>query len=79
MEISSIWDNEGETFDRYTVVTTEEEHLGLNAALGLSHNPQSPQGFSQWTTAQEGKHLGKRVKFEDLSKHLQEHITGRLS
>jgi len=79
MTIKSIWDNEGETVDRYTVVFTDKERNGLHEALGLSNDPTSPQGFSQWTSAQEGEHLGKRLDFSDLPKHIQEHIEMRLS
>lgn len=36
------FDNGGETFDRYTIIDAKGE------MLGLSENPESPQGFSQW-------------------------------
>jgi hypothetical protein len=81
IEIKSIWDNGGETVDRYTVVvdSLHTGRAGLFDALGLSSNPTSPQGFSQWTCAQEGEHLGKKVDFDDLPGHIQEHIIERLS
>jgi len=36
-----IFDNQGETFDRYTVLIDNEIY-------GMSHNPLSPQGFNQY-------------------------------
>jgi hypothetical protein len=36
-----IFDNKGETFDRYTVLIDED-------AFGMSHNPLSAQGFNQY-------------------------------
>lgn len=38
-----ITDNGGATADRYSV------YLKDGSVLGLSHNPTSPQGFSQWS------------------------------
>jgi len=37
-----VWDNGGETADRYTVVT-EKQYV-----FGMSGNPFHPQGFSQF-------------------------------
>lgn len=76
MKITAIYDNGGKTLDRYTVVTDEPEHSGFVAMLGLS---EGGNGFSQWTAGQAGKHLGKKVKLEDLSEDTQKHIRGRLA
>lgn len=73
--IRSIWDNEGETLDRYTVVLNEKERDGTYMALGLDHNAVA---FSQFTSAIEGKHLGKRVTWDSLTDDLKNHIIGRL-
>jgi hypothetical protein len=75
-----VYDNGGESFDRYTVVLDEP---GTNRgddfmALGLSDNPGHPQGFSQFTTAQDGPHLGKRIKFADLPDEVRKHAVVRL-
>ena len=78
MNILKIYDNEGETADRYTVVINEV-HNGLYECLGLSEHPSHPQGFSQWSDCMLGSHLGKEVKFEELSIELQEHIKDRLA
>ena len=43
MIIRAITTNHGKTFDRYTV------YLWDGTCLTLSSNPDSPQGFSQWS------------------------------
>jgi len=62
-QIKTIWDNEGKSFDRYTVI------LKGGGGLGLSHNPESPQGFAQWlgdNDLHEGPHLGRKILWGDL-------------
>ncbi len=63
-----IYDNSGETFDRYTAVYMEypERHSKLYAARAMSENPFHPQGFGQYCTAMPGRHLGRRVEFHEL-------------
>lgn len=78
MNILKIYDNEGETFDRYTVVF-DEKHNGLYECLGLSEHPNSPLGFSQWSDCKLGNHLGKEINFNELSTELQEYIKGMLA
>ena len=77
MDILKIYDNEGKTFDRYTVVMNEQ-HNGLYDCLALSEHPTHPQGFSQWNDCILGSHLGKEISFDELSLELQEHIKWRL-
>lgn len=63
-----IYDNGGKTLDRYTVVFMDQpEHPAPSfAVLGMSEHPFHPQGFGQHCTAMPGRHLGKRIKFEQL-------------
>jgi hypothetical protein len=63
-----IYDNGGKTFDRYTAVYLDfPERDGLSyVARGMSENPSHPQGFGQFCTAMPGRHLGKRIKLDDL-------------
>ena len=63
-----IYDNDGTTFDRYTVVYMDEpgHRPGLFAARAMSRNPSDPQGFGQHCTALPGKHLGRRIELKDL-------------
>lgn len=79
MNIHAIYDNGGETWDRYTVLT-EPYYFGKSCdSLGLSDNCDQPNGFSQWCEAYEGKHLGKKIKLEQLPENVQNHIIKRLT
>lgn len=68
-----IYDNGGKTLDRYTAVYMDqpEYRQGTYAARGMSTHPFSPQGFGCFTSAKPGRHLGKRIKFEELPKDCQ--------
>ena len=62
-----IYDNGGESFDRYTAVyLNESAGNGMFNARGMSANPNHPQGFGQLTSAMDGEHLGKRIEFDEL-------------
>jgi len=73
MKISKVFDNGGATFDRYTIIFEDRPD-----ALGLSGNCDSPQGFSQFGVAIEGRHLGKRISFKDLPENVRLHIYQRI-
>ena len=74
MKIKAIYDNGGKTFDRYTVIFSD------GSALGLSHNPDSPQGFSQWCEAiANNKELGMEMTLAELPEHVQRHIKTRIT
>ncbi len=80
--VKSIWDNGGETFDRYSIVLNEDYHSypsELFACLGLSYNPNHPLGFSQMSGAKEGDHLGKPLEWAALPLNIQAHICSRLA
>jgi hypothetical protein len=67
-----IYDSGDSHLDRYTAVYMDQpEGDGLFSGRGMSEDPFHPQGFGQMTTAMPGRHLGKRMKFEDLSKPCQ--------
>jgi hypothetical protein len=77
-----VYDNGGETADRYTVVPQGPDYRERNGdqmMLGLSSNPTSPQGVSQWSSGQEGPHLGKKIPFNKLPPEIQKHVLRRLS
>lgn len=80
MKITAIYDNGGKTIDRYTVVTDELFNLKLYThqfnALGCDDN--GGHSFSQWGSAVHGRHLGRRVRFEDLNEATQTHIGRRV-
>ena len=75
MKIRAIYDNGGKTLDRITVVVNQKNNDNSWDCLCLSHNGVA---FSQWSTCQQGRHLGKKVSFEELSPELQKHIESRL-
>ncbi len=75
----AIYDNGGKTMDRYTVILSEGDAIPPHIpCLGLSDNPDSPQGFSQYGECLEGEHLGKKISFAELPENVQEHLKRRL-
>ena len=78
--LRSIWDNEGETYDRYSIVLNDyyDRAETMRECLGLSHNPTHPCGFSQFSGAMEGEHLGKKKEWNELPGNIQKHIINRL-
>ena len=75
------YDNEGATFDRYTVAFTKKRLGGVFVYVGMSEDPFHPQGYGQhgesYTVIDTNKHgyapaigrknhLGRRIRFEDL-------------
>lgn len=77
-----IYDNGGDTLDRYTVFPyTNSQTVGERLIyLGMA---EGGVGFSQWgelpSSSQHGPHLGKLVKFDDLSEQTRRHIAARLA
>lgn len=72
-----IYDNGGKTIDRYTAVYMSQPEAykpGLFFARAMSQHPFDPQGFGQFCTAMPGRHLGKRIKFEDCPIDVQKCI-----
>lgn len=63
-----IYDNGGKTWDRYTVVymTMPEYRPGTFFSVGMSERPFDPQGFGQHDAAMPGRHLGRRITFDQL-------------
>lgn len=78
--VRGVWDNGGKSFDRYTVILRRAwvTSPGLSAAIGLSDNPDKPDGFSQCCDVVEGPHLGKPIAWKDLSENIQKHVVKRL-
>lgn len=73
--------------DRYTVIPEGKGwHPVINrqgrwqyTALALNDNPTNPSyGFSQFTEAVKGRHLGRKVKFTDLPLNVQQHARERI-
>ena len=72
MKIKLILDNNGKTFDRYSV------YFDDGSFLSLSTNCNSPQGFSQWgelTNSDQDKATEEtEISFSDLPISVQNHI-----
>lgn len=76
-----IYDNKGQTFDRYTVVymnEPDERQNGLYACRGMSEHPTHPQGFGLYSDAVPGLHLGERITFTDLPEDCQKLVLSDL-
>ena len=84
--VLAIFDNGGETIDRYTVVlgTGQVSDTDYNRdMLALGDDVTSPQGFSQYTygefnPSKDNSHLGKEIRWEDLPETHQKHIIWRI-
>ena len=70
-----VYDNGGESVDRYTIVFTRAQSFylkGLTPYLAMSEAPFHPQGFCQHGEYDHPidrpmySHLGKKIKFQDL-------------
>ena len=70
MKVHSIYDNGGETADRFTVYYggrgTINRTNGRRLMVGMSAAPFHPQGFGQHGEGQPGRHNGRRIRFDDL-------------
>lgn len=69
-----IWDNDGETCDRYTAVYITQPVEGKSGqfyAVGMSENPYHPQGFGQHCECEPGDHLGTEIEFDQLPEPCQ--------
>lgn len=82
MKILAVYDNDGKTIDRYTVVT-DVTGFGYTMHEMLGIDDQGGRSFSQWTTGQyntdgQNRHLGHKIRFEDLDEVTQAHIANRV-
>jgi hypothetical protein len=78
--VCRIYDNGGESFDRYTIAFKGyyvERHGMIYPYLAASDDPFHPQGFGQHGESNmfmKGHRLGKRVRFESLPLPVQKFI-----
>ena len=68
MKNLAIYDNGGKTADRYTVVYKDmpERQPGTYYCLSMCETPFDPCGIGMHGGAMLGRHLGKRITFEQL-------------
>jgi hypothetical protein len=80
MNIHSIWDNGGETLDRYTVVFNDNDRHYKGRDLQYLSLSENGLGVSMWDYLRQrpGEHLGKKIEIDDLSSDLIDHINARL-
>lgn len=76
--MKAIYDNGGQTVDRYTIILSEGVCLSLSDIPDDIGDTDDPQGFSQYSQCTEGEHLGKKIRFEDLPENVQKHVKARL-
>ena len=78
-----LYDNGGETADRYTVVFTGRipgKGTGQCWGRGMSSDPFHPQGIGTWfeydrmIDCPTYSHIGKKIKFEDAPAQVQKSI-----
>lgn len=85
MNIIAIFDDGGETFDRYTVVFDEivDYHYDrglLHTCLCLSDNCDEPNGFCLWDCCLlNAECLGKEITWDALPQHVRDMIEERMS
>ena len=74
-----VFDNNGKTFDRYTVIV---EYQTETVIFGMSLHPKSPQGFNQFCgnlpRLMNIREFGRLVSLEKLPQEVQEAIKERL-
>lgn len=83
--VLAVYDNGGKSCDRYTVLFGGSLYYPALAVLrrveylGMSENPSSPQGFSQWgeMPASNRAACGKHIKWLDLPENIQKHVISR--
>lgn len=81
-DVLRIYDNLGKTIDRFCVVLGRRGYglePGLYPCFCLSTNLDSPLGVSQFGSCRLGRHLGKCIRWEDLSVEVRRHVERRLS
>ena len=82
--VLDVFDNRGQTADRYTVLMYWPE-LGEHVAyLGMSGAPTNPQGVSMWGDGHGREIAGYRyreghyrVKWSDLPENIRRHVVAR--
>jgi hypothetical protein len=77
MEIKAIYDNGGETLDRYTVYFTMKDYNGFYECLVMNEQPF--HGIGMHCTGQLGPHNGKLIQFSELPTHCQKAVHQELN
>lgn len=73
-----IYDNGGKTLDRYTIIFMDRPERQYNTFTALGCNSEPFHGIGQNCIAMPGRHLGKRIGFEDCPSEVQKFIMQEL-
>jgi len=78
MKILAIYDNGGKTMDRYTIVvnTYGDREKKFRECLFCGNDPR---GMSGWSSCQMGRHLGKKLTFEQLPELIQKFVQAQIA
>lgn len=78
----SIYDNEGKTFDRITIVLNNTKQKPLFGGKYYDYEciaaSLTGSGFFLTSSCQKGRHLGKKINFSQLTQELQNKIKNYL-
>lgn len=66
----TIYDNGGETFDRYTVFHSDPDE----PTIGIGDTGNVPNGFCMTVDAVEGDHLGEIICLADMTEAAQKAV-----
>ena len=72
LEWVRCYDNGGRSLDRYTVVYMQEPGSKPGTFAGRGMNSEPFHGIGCYVEAAPGRHLGKRIKLEDLPEACQQ-------
>lgn len=71
----SIYDNGGKSLDRITIVFNKFSNYTNGQLLyDAISSCENGNGVFSWTTAMKGRHLGKKITYNDLSDELKKRI-----
>lgn len=74
-----VYDNNGKTIDRYTVLFMDEPEQKTRAgtlyrSVSMSPEPAHPCGVAMYGSAIDGEHLGRRISFENLPYKVRQYM-----
>lgn len=80
LKVIAVYDNSGKTLDRYTIVVNirRRERIGYKWFYDSISASENGLGVFMWGECIRGKHLGKKIKLENLSQELQNKIQSEL-